>query len=106
MLVLSTPARCHAPPMQQGTVEALKAALKSNLGMSIAPDVAVAQGKDFNVPPLRPLVPATLALIENRNKSHDLVVATVRDALLDLRENAVIAPLSKRTRQVARPRVA
>ena len=54
----------------------------------------------------RPLVPATLALIEHRNKSHDLAVATVRDAPLDMRENAVIAPLSKRTRQVARPRVA
>ena len=58
--------------MHLGTVEALKMAVKSKLGMSIVPDVAVGQGEvDLIVRPLRPPVPCTLALIEHRNKPNE-----------------------------------
>ena len=73
--------------------------MKSNLGMSIVPDVAVAQRRNYAVRPSRPAVPATLALIEHRNKPNDVAVDTVHDALLEMRGNAVIAPVTKRTRQ-------
>ena len=43
------------PPMPLGTIEALKSAVASGLGMAIVPEVAVAMHMaDFIVRPLRP----------------------------------------------------
>jgi hypothetical protein len=72
--------------MHLGTVEALKAAVRSRLGMSIVPDIAVAEQGDLIVRPLGPAVPSTLALIEHRNKTGGLALEIVRKALLELRD--------------------
>jgi DNA-binding transcriptional LysR family regulator len=81
-------------PMHLGTVEALKTAVTANLGMSIVPDVSVAEESSaFIVRPLRPSVPCTLALIEHRNKPGDPALDIVRKALLELRAgDGVAAP--------------
>jgi DNA-binding transcriptional LysR family regulator len=84
------------PPMHLGTVEALKAAVKSRLGMSIVPDIAVKQPGDLIVRPLRPAVPSTLALIEHRNQTGGLALEIVRNALLELRDPAVPSAAPKR----------
>ena len=74
-------------PMYLGTIEALKTAVESNLGMSIVPDVAVAKRtRRLVVRPLQPPVPCTLALIEHRNKPDEPALDIVRKALLELRE--------------------
>lgn len=76
-------------PMALGTVETLKTAVASGLGMAIVPEVAVAKHRsDFIARPLRPPLQRTLALIEHRNKRNDLALAIVRDALLALRAGA------------------
>jgi DNA-binding transcriptional LysR family regulator len=85
------------PPMHLGTVEALKAAVQSRLGMSIVPDIAVAQRGDLIVRPLQPAVPSILALIEHRNKTGGLALDIVRKALLELRASATAAAAPKRT---------
>jgi DNA-binding transcriptional LysR family regulator len=73
-------------PMCIGTVEAAKKAVASALGMSIVPDVAVAESSpDIVVRPLNPPLPCTLALIEHRNKSNEPALEIVRKALLELR---------------------
>jgi DNA-binding transcriptional LysR family regulator len=73
-------------PMPIGTVEALKTAVASKLGMALVPDVAVTKHKsDFIVRPLRPPLTRTLALIEHRNKPNDPALEIVRNALLALR---------------------
>src|SRR5262245_2350568 len=75
--------------MYLGTIEALKTAVESNLGMSIVPDVSVAKpSADLIVRPLRPAVPCTLALIEHRNKPNEPALEIVRNALLTLRDQA------------------
>jgi DNA-binding transcriptional LysR family regulator len=75
--------------MYLGTIEALKTAVESNLGMSIVPDVSVAKpSPDLIVRPLRPPVPCTLALIEHRNKPNEPALEIVRNALLALRGEA------------------
>lgn len=72
-------------PMPIGTVEALKTAVASKLGMALVPEVAVAKHKsDFIVRPLRPPLGRTLALIEHRNKANEPALEIVRNALLDL----------------------
>jgi DNA-binding transcriptional LysR family regulator len=72
--------------MYLGTIEALKTAVESNLGMSIVPDVSVAKpSADLIVRPLRPAVPCTLALVEHRNKPNEPALEIVRTALLTLR---------------------
>lgn len=74
-------------PMPLGTVEALKSAVASNLGMAIVPEVAIAaHSSDFVVRPLRPALSRTLALIEHRHKPNELALDIVRNALLELRE--------------------
>ncbi|MBV9588768.1 MAG: LysR family transcriptional regulator [Hyphomicrobiales bacterium] len=74
-------------PMHIGTVEAMKRIVASNLGMSIVPDVAVADsGPDLVVRPLKPRLPCTLALVEHRNKPRDLALDLVRAALLELKD--------------------
>jgi DNA-binding transcriptional LysR family regulator len=73
-------------PMYFGTVEAMKKVVASNLGMSIVPDVAVAEPMpDIIVRPLKPALPCTLALIEHRNKPNQPALEIVRNALLELR---------------------
>jgi DNA-binding transcriptional LysR family regulator len=74
------------PPMPLGTIEALKSAVTSGLGMAIVPEVAVAAHmSDFIVRPLRPPLTRTLALIEHRNKPNEPALEIVRNALLALR---------------------
>jgi DNA-binding transcriptional LysR family regulator len=80
-------------PMPLGTVEALKSAAASNLGMAIVPEVAVATHlSDFIIRPLRPALSRTLALIEHRNKPNEPALEIVRNALLGLRAAAAIKP--------------
>jgi DNA-binding transcriptional LysR family regulator len=71
--------------MPVGTVEALRSAVASNLGMAILPEVAM-DGNMTNVivRPLRPPLVRTLALIEHRNKPNGPALEIVRKALLEL----------------------
>jgi DNA-binding transcriptional LysR family regulator len=80
----------HAPqsraPTPLGTVEALKSAVVSDLGMAIVPEVSIAMHfSDFIVRPLRPPLSRMLALIEHRNKPNEPALEIVRNALLTLR---------------------
>jgi DNA-binding transcriptional LysR family regulator len=72
--------------MQLGTIEALKTAVESNLGISIVPEMSIIRhSPDISVRPLRPAVPCPLALIEHRNKPNEPALQIVRNALLELR---------------------
>jgi DNA-binding transcriptional LysR family regulator len=74
------------PPMHLGTIEALRSAVASNLGMSIVPEIVVAQhSAGIIVRPLRPQLSRTLALIEHRNKPNERALEIVRGALLALK---------------------
>jgi DNA-binding transcriptional LysR family regulator len=76
------------PPMHLGTIEALRSAVVSNLGMSIVPEIVVANhAPEIIVRPLRPQLSRTLALIEHRNKPNEPALEIVRNALLALRTN-------------------
>ncbi len=84
-------------PMPLGTVEALKSAVASNLGMAIVPEVAVAAERpDFIVRPLKPALSRTLALIEHRNKPNEPALDIVRKALLGMRKAGATEPPAKR----------
>ena len=89
--------------MPLGTIEALKTAVASGLGMAIVPEVAVAMHmSDFIVRPLLPPLTRTLALIEHRNKPNEPALEIVRNALLALRAVEASAPkTSKRRRNKA-----
>ena len=90
-------------PMPLGTVEALKSAVASNLGMAIVPEVAIATHKsDFIVRPLKPALSRTLALIEHRNKPSDPALEIVRNALLGMRTVAAIEPKTARRRRAVK----
>lgn len=85
------------PPMPLGTIEALKSAVASGLGMAIVPEVAVTMHTtDFIVRPLRPSLTRTLALIEHRNKPNEPALEIVRDALLTLQTVEASAPSNRR----------
>jgi DNA-binding transcriptional LysR family regulator len=72
-------------PTLVGTIEAMKSVVSLGLGMSIVPDIAVAQPlADIVVRPLNPSIPYTLAVIERRNKPYDPALEIVRDALIEL----------------------
>jgi DNA-binding transcriptional LysR family regulator len=91
-----------SPPLSEptalGTVEALKSAVASNLGMAIVPEVAVAMHRsDFIVRPLRPPLSRTLALIEHRNKPNEPALEIVRNALLTLRTGGAIELKANKT---------
>jgi DNA-binding transcriptional LysR family regulator len=89
---LSERAPMPRPLMYLGTMEALKSAVASNLGMSIVPEMAVAKPvPEIVVRPLRPLLSRTLALIEHRNKPNEPALEIVRTALLGLRASAAAA---------------
>ena len=86
-------------PMCIGTVEAAKKAVASALGMSIVPDVAVAEStRDIVVRPLKPALPCTLALIEHRNKPGDPALDIVRNAVLELKAGGEVAPVARQSR--------
>lgn len=92
------PAPRTREPMPLGTVEALKSAVASNLGMAIVPEVAVATHmSDFIVRPLKPALSRTIALIEHRNKPNEPALEIVRNALLGLRTVAATKPGTPRT---------
>jgi DNA-binding transcriptional LysR family regulator len=77
------------PSMFLGTVDATKKVVGLGLGMSIVPDVAVAEpAADIIVRPLNPPIPCTLALAEHRSKPNEPAQEIVRDALLELRAPA------------------
>jgi DNA-binding transcriptional LysR family regulator len=79
--------------MPLGTIEALKSAVASKLGMAIVPEVAVAMHmSDFIVRPLQPPLSRTLALIEHRNKPNEPALEIVRNALLTLRADGPVEP--------------
>ena len=84
-------------PMHLGTIEALKTAVESHLGMSIVPDVAVAERRPrLIVRPLQPPVPCTLALVEQRNKPDGPALEIVRKALLELRQQGGVSTHGER----------
>jgi DNA-binding transcriptional LysR family regulator len=91
-------------PMALGTVETLKTAVASGLGMAIVPEVAVTRHRrDFVVRPLQPSLPRTLALIERRNKPNEPALEIVRNALLTLRDGTeanadAVGPQGRRRR--------
>jgi len=73
------------PSMAVGTVEALKSAVASNVGMAILPEVAIHPNMaNVILRPLRPPLHRTLALIEHRNKPNEPALQIVRNALLEL----------------------
>jgi DNA-binding transcriptional LysR family regulator len=87
-------------PTPLGTVEALKSAVASNLGMAIVPEVSVAMHlSDFIVRPLRPPLSRMLALIEHRNKPNEPALESVRNALLSLR---TVGTIESRTHKARR----
>jgi DNA-binding transcriptional LysR family regulator len=101
----------HGPqtrqPMPLGTVEALKSAVASNLGVAIVPEVAIAaHSSDFVVRPLRPVLSRTLALIEHRNKPNEPALEIVRKALLGLHEKGSAGPGTSSIRKKKRSRAA
>jgi DNA-binding transcriptional LysR family regulator len=102
-LVLGWLSSGHSSPPEPtalGTVEALKSAVASNLGMAIVPEVAVAMHRsDFIVRPLRPPLLRTLALIEHRNKPNEPALEIVRNALLTLRTVEAVEPKRRRRRR-------
>jgi DNA-binding transcriptional LysR family regulator len=86
--------------MPLGTIEALKTAVASGLGIAIVPEVAVAMHmSDFIVRPLLPPLTRTLALIEHRNKPNEPALEIVRNALLALRAVVASAPKANKRRR-------
>ena len=93
-------------PMHVGIVEAAKQAVASGLGVSVVPDVSVAEPfPGLVVRPLKPALFCTLGLIELRNKPSDPARTIVRDALLSLSTlDAMPARKPRRRDALARPR--
>jgi DNA-binding transcriptional LysR family regulator len=89
--------------MAVGTVEALKSAVASDVGMAILPEVAVnASTPNIILRPLRPRLIRTLALVEHRNKPNEPALAIVRNALLALRTQQA-SKFRARTRSTKSP---
>jgi DNA-binding transcriptional LysR family regulator len=87
-------------PTALGTVEALKSAVASNLGMAIVPEASIAMRlSDFIVRPLQPPLSRMLALIEHRNKPNEPALEIVRNALLALRTGGAIESRTHKRRR-------
>lgn len=87
-------------PMPLGTVEALKAAVASNVGMTLVPEMALANNNaDIIVRPLRPALFRTLTLIERHNKPKEPALDIVRNALLTLRGGELDKPAAPKVRR-------
>jgi DNA-binding transcriptional LysR family regulator len=72
-------------PMIVSAIEAVKVVVSAGMGMSIVPEMTIAQrSDDIVVRPLNPPLKRTLALIQHRNKPDDLALRIVRDALMEL----------------------
>lgn len=103
MLWLSSQRGQPRVPMHLGTIEAMKSAVASNLGMAIIPEIALDERDDeIIVRPLEPPLSRTLALIEHRSKRNEPALEIARNALLGLREVAKGASarvLPKRSRR-------
>jgi DNA-binding transcriptional LysR family regulator len=79
-------------PMGLATIEAMKTVVELGLGMSIVPDIAVAEhSPDIVVRPLCPPAPCTLGLIEHRHKPNEPALEIVRNALLELKTDGLSA---------------
>jgi DNA-binding transcriptional LysR family regulator len=79
--------------MHLGTIEAVKSAVASHLGMSIVPEMATSRDdRDIVTRPLDPPLVRVLALIEHRSKPNEAAIEIVRDALLGVRNANVGAP--------------
>jgi DNA-binding transcriptional LysR family regulator len=90
--------------MHLGTIEAVKSAVASNLGMSIVPQMAASRSEsDLIVRPLHPPLVRTLALIEHRSKPNEPAIEIVRNALLGLRDADVIAPSRRPSKRSTGP---
>ena len=97
---LSVHAAPPRAPATLGTVEALKSAVASNLGMAIVPEVSIAMHlSDFIVRPLRPSLSRTLALIEHRSKPNEPALEIIRNALLALRPVEAIGSRTHKRRR-------
>lgn len=89
--------------MHLGTIEAVKSAVASGLGMSIVPEMAAGwHESDLVVRPLRPPLVRTLALVEHRSKPNDPAIEIVRNALLGLRKENVDALSESAGKRAAR----
>jgi DNA-binding transcriptional LysR family regulator len=102
MLWLSSQRGQPRVPMHLGTIEAMKSAVASNLGMSIIPEIAVnGREEEIVVRPLNPPLSRTLALIEHRSKRNEPALEIARAAILALRKPARkgSAQASKRPRR-------
>jgi DNA-binding transcriptional LysR family regulator len=87
--------------MHLGTIEAVKSAVASGLGMSIVPKMAAGwHENDLVVRPLHPPLERTLALVEHHSKPNEPAIEIVRNALLGLKSVAAAAsarPAAKRS---------
>jgi len=90
-------------PMPLGTVEALKAAVASNVGMAVIPEMAIAKhASDIVARPLRPALSRTLTLIEHHNKPNEPALDIVRNALLTLRDGEIHEPAAPKGKRQPR----
>lgn len=105
-LVMQWLAGRGAPPrvrMHLGTIEAIKSAVASNLGMSIVPQMATSRHeKDIVIRPLDPPLVRILGLIEHRSKPNEPAIEIVRNAMLGLRTIDVAAPPKRGSKRSSR----
>jgi DNA-binding transcriptional LysR family regulator len=86
--------------MHLGTIEAVKSAVASNLGLSIVPQMSANRlEKDIVTRPLHPPLLRAVGLIEHRSKPNETAIEIVRDALLGLREANAPAAAKRAPRQ-------
>jgi DNA-binding transcriptional LysR family regulator len=86
--------------MHLGTIEAIKSAVASDLGMSIIPEIAVSPHDDeIVVRPLRPQLFRTFGLIEHRSKPVEPAFAIVREVLAGLAKMEKGVPVESHARR-------
>jgi DNA-binding transcriptional LysR family regulator len=90
--------------MHLGTIEAVKSAVASGLGMSIVPEMAAGwHESELVVRPLHPPLVRTLALAEHHSKPNEPAFEIVRNALLGLRKANAGAPSKSAAKRSAGP---